>query len=110
MGLLWSYDAQSGLWATEYGASILTGLQGCCATTSPFLNEGYYLGGVQDNWVIKDGLRFSVEGMVTLNMTDKSWRNESVPGLSLFGAFMESLAVGEQGALVVFGAKVRKGV
>lgn len=38
-------------------------------------------------------------------MTDKTWRNDSVPGLSPFGAFMEYLPVGEQGALVIFGGQ-----
>lgn len=107
VGLLWSYDTRSGLWATEYGAGIVTGLQGGSSATNPFLNEGYYLGGIQDNWVIKDSGGFFVEGMVVLNMnrTDQSWRNESVPGLSTFGAFMEYIPVGDQGALVAFGGQ-----
>lgn len=42
---------------------------------------------------------------MVLNMTDKTWRNDSVPGLSPFGAFMEYLPVGEQGALVIFGGQ-----
>ncbi|KAK5058746.1 hypothetical protein LTR84_011010 [Exophiala bonariae] len=107
VGLLWSYDTRSGLWATEYGAGVVTGLQGGSAATNPFLNEAYYLGGIQDNWVIKNSGGFFVEGMVALNMnrTDRSWRNESVPGLSTFGGFMEYLPVGDQGALIAFGGQ-----
>jgi hypothetical protein len=103
VGLLWSFDTNSELWNTEYNAGIVSGLSGGSSATNPFLNEAYYLGGMQDNWVLKDAVDLYVDGMMILNMTDTTWRNETVAGLSTFGAFMEYLPIGEKGALVVFG-------
>lgn len=36
VGLLWSYDTLSGLWTTEYGAGVLTGLQVAVLPQIPF--------------------------------------------------------------------------
>jgi hypothetical protein len=105
VGLLWSFDTDSELWSTEYSAGIVTGISGGSSATNPFLNEAYYLGGLQDSWVLADAVDLYVAGMMTLNMTDSTWRNETVPGLSTFGAFMEYLPIGEKGALVVFGGR-----
>jgi hypothetical protein len=105
VGLLWSFDTDSELWTTDYKAGIVTGVSGGSMATNPFLNEGYYLGGLQDSWILEGAMDFYVGGMMFLNMTDTTWRNETVPGLSTFAAFMEYLPVGEKGSLAVFGGR-----
>ncbi|KAK3349547.1 hypothetical protein B0T25DRAFT_548391 [Lasiosphaeria hispida] len=103
VGLTWSYDALSEVWAREPNAGILTGLAAGASATNPFTNEAYFLGGGQDSWVLQGSPDFYVDGMVSLNMTDASWRNDTVPGPAISGGFLEYLPIGEKGALVSFG-------
>jgi len=103
VGLTWSYDALSEVWAREPNAGILTGLAAGASATNPFTNEAYFLGGSQDSWTLQGSPDFYVDGMVALNMTDASWRNDTVPGPAISGGFLEYLPIGEKGALVSFG-------
>ena len=103
VGLTWSYDVVSEVWTREQNADILTGLAAGAAATNPFTNEAYFLGGGQDSWILEGSPDFYVDGMVTLNMSDASWTNGTVPGPAISGGFMEYLPIGEKGILVVFG-------
>lgn len=105
VGLLWSFNVDSGLWTKEKSAGFVTGIQGGSSATNSFLNEGYYLGGMQDSWVLENAPDVFFEGMMVLNMTEVRWTNETVPGGSTLGGFMEYLPIGEKGALVVFGGR-----
>jgi hypothetical protein len=105
VGLLWSFNIDSGLWTKEKSAGFVSGIQGGSSATNSFLNEGYYLGGMQDSWVLQNAPDVFFEGMMILNMTDVTWTNETIPGPSTLGAFMEYLPVGEKGALVVIGGR-----
>ncbi|KAK4206145.1 hypothetical protein QBC37DRAFT_460941 [Rhypophila decipiens] len=103
VGLTWSYDVISQVWRRESNADILTGLAAGASATNSFTNEGYFLGGGRDSWVLEGSPNFYVDGMVTLNMSDSIWGNDTVPGPAISGGFMEYLPVGRKGILVVFG-------
>ena len=103
MGELWSFDINPQLWATEKPGGSATGVAGGTYTMNPFTNEAYYIGGMQDSWLLSGAPDLYFDGMMVLNMTNLSWRNETVPGPSVFSGFLEWLPIGAKGALVAFG-------
>jgi hypothetical protein len=107
-GKLFSYSSETGEWKEEetIGYKPQQVASGQWAEDEDG-SVGYYLGGLTSyettsrlNAVTYDQL--VVNGLLTLNFTDMSWRNETVHGDPTIRGLMNYIPIGERGILIMF--------
>jgi len=110
-GELFSYSKDTGEWTQEktVGYQPQQVALGLWADNND-ANVSYFLGGLTNDEttsrlssIAHD--RLAVNGLLTLNFTDMSWKNESVAGDPTIRGFMHYIPLGEKGILVKFGGE-----
>ncbi|KAF8535283.1 hypothetical protein BDD12DRAFT_753031, partial [Trichophaea hybrida] len=108
---LFSYSSETGEWKEEE----TIGYKPQQVATGQWAEDkdggvAYYLGGLTSdettsrlNAVTHDQL--VVNGLLTLNFTDMSWRNETVPGDPTIRGLMNYIPIGEREILIMFGGE-----
>lgn len=101
----WYFNSSSLDWTlvTINESSGVENVFGGAVASDPNRNIGYYLDGEVTPEVVLDSPTVWVTGLVSFNFSDLSWKNETRPGQSTIGGFMEYVPVGKKGVLVTFG-------
>jgi len=107
-GMLFSFNRDDGEWRMEETSGdqpqqVDLGLW----TDDTNAGVSYYLGGAYSKYTTSSLSTdyLVVNGLLVLNYTDMSWRNETVPGDPTIRGFLHYLPIGESGILVKFGGE-----
>jgi hypothetical protein len=100
-GVYWIFNTQAAQWSL--GPTNVSAIAYGAVTVNQDSNTAYFLGGGVDDFVVKGSPTFAVNELLTFNLSDMSWKNDTGPGRISMDGLVEYIPVGKEGALVAFG-------